>query len=57
MKCPILYFRLKKISVCCLSMERECLYIGTEGGHIYVLDLCSFGLKDHIIYQDIVMQR
>eukprot|EP00795_Rhopilema_esculentum_P009139 gene9139-16801_t len=48
--------RLKKISVCCLSMERECLYIGTEGGHIYLLDLCSFGLKDHIIYQDIVMQ-
>ncbi len=49
--------RLKKISVCCLSIERECLYIGTEGGHIYVLDLGSFGLKDHIIYQDIVMQR
>jgi len=49
--------RLKKISVCCLSMERECLYIGTEGGHIYVLDLVSFGLKDHIIYQDVVMQN
>lgn len=49
--------RLKKISVCCLSMARECLYIGTEGGHIYVLDLISFELKDHVIYQDIVMQR
>eukprot|EP00111_Clytia_hemisphaerica_P008566 TCONS_00025019-protein len=48
--------RLKKISVCCLSMAKECLYIGTEGGHIYVLDLISFELKDHVIYQDIVMQ-
>ena len=49
--------RLKKISVCCLSTAKECLYIGTEGGHIYVLDLISFELKDHVIYQDIVMQR
>lgn len=48
--------RLKKISVCCLSTARECLYIGTEGGHIYVLDLNSFELKDHVIYQDIIMQ-
>jgi len=48
--------RLKKISVCCLSTSRECLYIGTEGGHIYTLDLKDFELKDHVIYQDIVMQ-
>ena len=50
--------RSSEKDLCLLSIHgRECLYIGTEGGHIYVLDLISFELKDHVIYQDIVMQR
>ncbi|XP_012555599.1 lethal(2) giant larvae protein homolog 1 isoform X1 [Hydra vulgaris] len=54
-KACVIEGRLKKISVCFLSMARDCLYIGTEGGHIYVLDLSSFELREHVIYQDVVM--
>lgn len=48
--------RLKKISVCCLSMKTNRLYLGTEGGNIYLLDINSFELQEYIIYQDVVMQ-
>ncbi|KAM7448355.1 Lethal(2) giant larvae protein 1 [Porites harrisoni] len=48
--------RLKKISVCCLSMKSNRLYLGTEGGNIYLLDINSFELQEYIIYQDVVMQ-
>nr|XP_054763186.1 LLGL scribble cell polarity complex component 2-like [Lytechinus pictus] len=37
--------RLKKISVCCLSSDSSRLYLGTEGGNIYLLDVESFELK------------
>ncbi|XP_028413177.1 lethal(2) giant larvae protein homolog 2-like [Dendronephthya gigantea] len=48
--------RLKKIAVCSLSMRTNRLYLGTEGGNIYLLDINSFDLLDHIIYQDVVIQ-
>lgn len=48
--------RLKKISVCFLSMKTNRLYLGTEGGNIYLLDINSFELQEYIIYQDVVMQ-
>lgn len=51
------FCRLKKISVCCLSMKTNRLYLGTEGGNIYLLDINSFELQEYIIYQDVVMQR
>lgn len=50
-------FRLKKISVCSLSMKTNRLLLGTEGGNIYLLDINSFELQDYVIYQDVVMQR
>ena len=49
-------FRLKKIAVCSLSMKTNRLYLGTEGGNIYLLDINTFDLLDHIIYQDVVIQ-
>ncbi|XP_078692853.1 lethal(2) giant larvae protein homolog 1-like isoform X2 [Branchiostoma floridae x Branchiostoma belcheri] len=49
--------RLKKISVCCLPSTQEHLFLGTEGGNIYLLDVKTFQLLDHIIYQDVVMQN
>ncbi|XP_071953547.1 lethal(2) giant larvae protein homolog 1-like isoform X2 [Antedon mediterranea] len=49
--------RLKKISVCCLSTDHKHLYLGTEGGNIYLLDVVTFDLLEHIIYQDVVMQN
>lgn len=49
--------RLKKISVCCLSADSKHLYLGTEGGNIYLLDVEQMELSEHIIYQDVVMQN
>ncbi|XP_067128411.1 lethal(2) giant larvae protein homolog 1 isoform X2 [Centruroides vittatus] len=49
--------RFKKISSCCLQSSGEHLLIGTEGGNIYLLDVKSFEMTDHIIYQDVVMQN
>ena len=43
--------------MCCLSMKTNRLYLGTEGGNIYLLDINSFELQEYIIYQDVVMQR
>lgn len=51
------FCRLKKISVCRLSMNTNRLYLGTEGGNIYLLDINSFELQEYVIYQDVVMQR
>ncbi|XP_072044717.1 LLGL scribble cell polarity complex component 2-like [Amphiura filiformis] len=49
--------RLKKISVCCLSADSKLLYLGTEGGNIYLLDVDKMELSENIIYQDVVMQN
>ncbi|UYV62474.1 LLGL1 [Cordylochernes scorpioides] len=49
--------RLNKISTCLLHSSGEHLYIGTEGGNIYLLDVASFEMSDSIIYQDVVMQN
>ncbi|XP_071814997.1 LLGL scribble cell polarity complex component 2-like isoform X3 [Apostichopus japonicus] len=50
--------KLKKVSVCCLSMDSTAFYIGTEGGNILVMDVPKFELdNDHVIYQDVVMQN
>ncbi|KAG8174350.1 hypothetical protein JTE90_005791, partial [Oedothorax gibbosus] len=49
--------RLKKITTCCLPASGENLLIGTDGGNIYLLDVKSFEMTDHIIYQDIVIQN
>ncbi|OQV25726.1 Lethal(2) giant larvae protein-like protein 1 [Hypsibius exemplaris] len=38
----VLESRLKKISAVCLSSFYDQLYLGTEGGNIYVLDVNSF---------------
>lgn len=57
MKSCSLEGRFKKISSCCLQSSGEHLLIGTEGGNIYLLDVKSFEMTDHIIYQDVVMQN
>ncbi|XP_038069031.1 LLGL scribble cell polarity complex component 2-like isoform X3 [Patiria miniata] len=49
--------RLKKISVCCLSADCKTLYMGTEGGNIYLLNVATFDMDELIIYQDVVMQN
>lgn len=49
--------RLKKITTCCLPSSGDHLLIGTDSGNIYSLDVKSFEMTDHIIYQDIVIQN
>ncbi|KFM68057.1 Lethal(2) giant larvae protein-like protein, partial [Stegodyphus mimosarum] len=49
--------RLKKITTCCLPSNGEQLLIGTDSGNIYSLDVKSFEMTDHIIYQEVVIQN
>jgi len=49
--------RLLQITVCCMPSDCQQLFLGTEGGNIYVLDVVSFELLEHIIYQDVVIQN
>ncbi|XP_077980343.1 lethal(2) giant larvae protein homolog 1-like [Glandiceps talaboti] len=49
--------RLQQITVCCMPSDCQQLFLGTEGGNIYVLDVVSFELLEHIIYQDVVIQN
>lgn len=46
----------RKVSALCLSNSGESLYLGTEAGDIYVLDVKSFETTDHVIYKDVVTQ-
>lgn len=47
--------KLKKISVICASTGRDVVWLGTEGGNIYCLDLKTFDLKDHVIFSDVIV--
>lgn len=47
--------KLKKISVICASTGRDVVWLGTEGGNIYCLDLKTFDLKDHVIFSDVII--
>ncbi|KAJ8037464.1 Lethal(2) giant larvae protein-like 2 [Holothuria leucospilota] len=50
--------KLKKVSVCCLSMDATVFYVGTESGNIFMLDIAKFESdNERIIYQDVVMQN
>ncbi|XP_071041650.1 lethal(2) giant larvae protein homolog 1 isoform X2 [Parasteatoda tepidariorum] len=49
--------KLKRITTCCLPLSGEHLLIGTDGGNIYSLDVKSFDMTDHIIYQEVVIQN
>lgn len=52
------YFRVKKISALYIEKSKEQLLVGTEGGNVYSVDLRTFTLlDDHIIYQDVAMQK
>ncbi|XP_017046290.2 lethal(2) giant larvae protein isoform X1 [Drosophila ficusphila] len=49
--------KLKKVSSLCCSVNKDLLWIGTEGGNIYQLDLNTFTIKDHVIYHDVVLEQ
>ncbi|XP_050394221.1 lethal(2) giant larvae protein homolog 1 isoform X2 [Patella vulgata] len=49
--------KTKSVSTCCLSVNGEQLFLGTEGGNIQILDVKDFSLSEQVIYQDVVMQN
>ncbi|XP_017065593.2 lethal(2) giant larvae protein isoform X2 [Drosophila eugracilis] len=49
--------KLKKVSSLCCSLNKDLLWIGTEGGNIYQLDLHTFTIKEPIIYHDAVLEQ
>ncbi|XP_017110995.1 lethal(2) giant larvae protein isoform X1 [Drosophila elegans] len=49
--------KLKKVSSLCCSLSKDLLWIGTEGGNIYQLDLHSFTIKEPVIYHDVVLEQ
>ncbi|XP_022222435.1 lethal(2) giant larvae protein [Drosophila obscura] len=49
--------KLKKVSSLCCSLNKDLLWIGTEGGNIYQLDLNSFTIREPVIYHDVVLEQ
>uniref|UniRef100_A0A6P4F242 Lethal(2) giant larvae protein n=2 Tax=Drosophila rhopaloa TaxID=1041015 RepID=A0A6P4F242_DRORH len=49
--------KLKKVSSLCCSLNKDLLWIGTEGGNIYQLDLHTFTIKEPVIYHDVVLEQ
>ena len=49
--------RLKKISASCVDSAGKNIYLGTENGNVYVMDLDKFDMLDSVIYVDVIMQK
>ncbi|XP_067622732.1 lethal(2) giant larvae protein isoform X3 [Eurosta solidaginis] len=49
--------KLKKVSSLCCSLNKDIVWIGTEGGNIYQFDLKSFSIREPVIYHDIVLEQ
>uniref|UniRef100_A0A0A1XSU4 Lethal(2) giant larvae protein n=1 Tax=Zeugodacus cucurbitae TaxID=28588 RepID=A0A0A1XSU4_ZEUCU len=49
--------KLKKVSSLCCSLNKDIVWIGTEGGNIYQFDLNSFSIREPVIYHDIVLEQ
>lgn len=49
--------KLKKVSSLCCSLNKDILWIGTEGGNIYQFDLNTFEVREPVIYHDVVLEQ
>lgn len=49
--------KLKKVSSLCCSLNKDLVWIGTEGGNIYQFDLKSFSIREPVIYHDVVLEQ
>ncbi|XP_043070376.1 lethal(2) giant larvae protein isoform X2 [Drosophila grimshawi] len=49
--------KLKKVSSLCCSLNKDLVWIGTEGGNIYQFDLKSFTIREPVIYHDVVLEQ
>lgn len=49
--------KLKKVSSLCCSLNKDLVWIGTEGGNVYQFDLKSFSVREPVIYHDVVLEQ
>lgn len=49
--------KVKKISTMCCSLDKDLVWLGTEGGNVYQLNLKSFTIKEPVIYHDVVLEQ
>lgn len=47
----------KKVSSLCCSLDKDIVWIGTEGGNVYQLNLKSFSIKEPVIYLDTILDK
>lgn len=50
-------YRLKKISASCVDSAGKNIYLGTENGNVYIMDVEKFEMLDSVIYVDVIMQK
>lgn len=48
--------RVKTVSSSCVTSPGNQLLLGTESGHVFIVELKSFRLLDKVIYQESVIQ-
>ncbi|CAG7825120.1 unnamed protein product [Allacma fusca] len=49
--------KLKKISCLRLKQQEDEVFVGTEGGNVYTLDVSKFEITEQVIYLDVVLQN
>lgn len=49
--------KLKKVSSLCCSLDKDLVWIGTEGGNVYQLNLKNFLIKEPIIFLDNILDK
>uniref|UniRef100_T1PFY4 LLGL2 protein n=1 Tax=Musca domestica TaxID=7370 RepID=T1PFY4_MUSDO len=49
--------KLKKVSSLCCSLDKDVVWIGTEGGNVYQFDLHTFSVREPVIYHDVVLEQ
>ncbi|XP_046810006.1 lethal(2) giant larvae protein [Lucilia cuprina] len=49
--------KLKKVSSLCCSLNKDIVWIGTEGGNVYQFDLQTYAVREPVIYHDVVMEQ
>jgi len=48
--------KVKTVSAHCLTLPGDQLLLGTESGHIFVVDLKTFKLQEKVVYQETIIQ-
>lgn len=49
--------KFKKVSSLCCSLDKDIVWIGTEGGNVYQLNLKNFLIKEPIIFLEDILDK